>query len=103
MARLRVNLKRLDTITRVTEYVPEIVAFVERIVQSGYAHEVGGSVYFDANKFDSHQNHTYAKLEPWSKELWEEGEASQPPVASLLKYVLDRILHSRLLIHRIWL
>jgi cysteinyl-tRNA synthetase len=89
MARLRV--KEPDTLTRVTEYVPEIVAFVERIVQNGYAYEAGGSVYFDTNKFDSHEGHTYAKLEPWSKgnkELLEEGEGrrtpSQPTVASLL-------------------
>ena len=75
MARLRV--REPDTLTRVTEYVPEIVAFVERIIQNGYAYEVTGSVYFDTNKFDSTENHAYAKLEPWSKgnkELLEEGE-----------------------------
>jgi tRNA synthetases class I (C) catalytic domain len=81
MARLRV--KEPDTLTRVTEYVPEIVSFVERIVQNGYAYEVSGSVYFDTNKFDSHANHSYAKLEPWSKgnkELLEEGEGRHPPL-----------------------
>jgi cysteinyl-tRNA synthetase len=75
MARLRV--KEPDTLTRVTEYVPEIVAFVERIIQNGYAYEVAGSVYFDTNQFDATENHAYAKLEPWSKgnkELLEEGE-----------------------------
>ena len=75
MARLRVS--EPDTLTRVTEYVPEIVAFVERIIQNGYAYEVTGSVYFDTNKFDATENHAYAKLEPWSKgnkELLEEGE-----------------------------
>jgi cysteinyl-tRNA synthetase len=80
MARLRV--KEPDTLTRVTEYVPEIVAFVERIVQNGYAYEVAGSVYFDTNKFDSTEHHTYAKLEPWSKgnkELLEEGEGKHAP------------------------
>ncbi|KAI0305388.1 tRNA synthetases class I (C) catalytic domain-containing protein [Multifurca ochricompacta] len=77
MARLRV--KEPDTLTRVTEYVPEIVAFVERIVQNGYAYEVEGSVYFDTNKFDSSETHTYAKLQPWSKgnnDLLEEGEGA---------------------------
>ena len=77
MTRLRV--KEPDTLTRVTEYVPEIVAFVERIVKNGYAYEVEGSVYFDTNKFDSSESHTYAKLEPWSKgnkELLEEGEGT---------------------------
>ena len=81
MARLRV--KEPDLLTRVTEYVPEIVSFVERIVQNGYAYEVAGSVYFDTNKFDSHASHSYAKLEPWSKgnkELLEEGEGKYPPL-----------------------
>jgi len=77
MTRLRV--KEPDTLTRVTEYVPEIVAFVERIVQNGYGYEVEGSVYFDTNKFDSSESHSYAKLEPWSKgnmDLLEEGEGT---------------------------
>ncbi|KAF9462458.1 tRNA synthetases class I (C) catalytic domain-containing protein [Collybia nuda] len=75
MARLRV--RDPDTLTRVTEYVPEIVAFVERIVQNGYAYEAQGSVYFDTLAFDRADGHDYAKLEPWSKgnrELLEGGE-----------------------------
>ncbi|KAK0476727.1 tRNA synthetases class I (C) catalytic domain-containing protein [Armillaria novae-zelandiae] len=75
MARLRV--RDPDTITRVTEYVPEIVQFVERIVSNGYGYVADGSVYFDTQAFDSADNHAYAKLEPWSKgnrELLEDGE-----------------------------
>ncbi|TFK70635.1 cysteinyl-tRNA synthetase [Pluteus cervinus] len=77
MRRLRV--RDPDTLTRVTEYVPEIVAFVERIVSNGYAYEAEGSVYFDTHAFDSADGHDYAKLEPWSKgnrELLEGGEGS---------------------------
>lgn len=77
MSRLRV--REPDTLTRVTEYVPEIVAFVERIVQNGYGYEVDGSVYFDTRAFDQSKSHFYAKLEPWSKgnrELLEEGEGA---------------------------
>ena len=37
MARLRV--RRPDTVTRVTEYVPEIVAFVQKVIDNGYAYE----------------------------------------------------------------
>ncbi|KAF8893454.1 tRNA synthetases class I (C) catalytic domain-containing protein [Infundibulicybe gibba] len=77
MARLRV--RDPDTVTRVTEYVPEIVAFVERIIQNGYAYEAGGSVYFDTQAFDGADDHDYAKLEPWSKgnrELLEGGEGT---------------------------
>lgn len=82
MTRLRV--KEPDTLTRVTEYVPEIVTFVEGIVRNGYAYEDAGSVYFDTNKFDTAEGHTYAKLEPWSKgnkELLEEGEGGYIPIS----------------------
>jgi cysteinyl-tRNA synthetase len=84
MTRLRV--REPDTLTRVTEYVPEVVAFVECIIQNGYAYVVAGSVYFDTNKFDSSEVHAYAKLEPWSKgnkELLEEGEGRYAPIKNL--------------------
>lgn len=77
MRRLRV--RDPDTLTRVTEYVPEIVSFVEGIIKNGYGYEVDGSVYFDTRAFDKADNHSYAKLEPWSKgnrELLEEGEGA---------------------------
>ena len=78
MARLRV--REPDTLTRVTEYVPEIVSFVKQIISNGYGYEVQGSVYFDTEAFDKADGHDYAKLEPWSKgnrELLEEGEGGQ--------------------------
>ncbi|KAI0088164.1 tRNA synthetases class I (C) catalytic domain-containing protein [Irpex rosettiformis] len=68
-----------DTLTRVTEYVPEIVDFVQGIVKNGYGYEVDGSVYFDTRTFDKNPHHDYAKLEPWSKgnnELLAEGEGA---------------------------
>ncbi|KIK09833.1 hypothetical protein K443DRAFT_671150 [Laccaria amethystina LaAM-08-1] len=77
MARLKV--REPDIVTRVTEYVPEIVAYVERIIQNGYAYEAEGSVYFDTLTFDGTNGHNYAKLEPWSKgnrELLEGGEGA---------------------------
>ncbi|KAG9309224.1 cysteinyl-tRNA ligase [Chiua virens] len=75
----RLRVRRPDTLTRVTEYVPEIVEFVKRIMENGYAYEHEGSVYFDTVVFDSSENHTYAKLEPWSKgnrDLVAEGEGA---------------------------
>uniref|UniRef100_A0A8V5FHU5 Cysteine--tRNA ligase, cytoplasmic n=1 Tax=Melopsittacus undulatus TaxID=13146 RepID=A0A8V5FHU5_MELUD len=53
-----------DVLTRVSEYVPEIVDFVKKIVDNGYGYVSNGSVYFDTVKFDSNEKHSYAKLVP---------------------------------------
>lgn len=79
------NVEKPDTLTRVSEYVPEIINFVEKIIANRYAYAASdGSVYFDTKSFDGSRSqngfeHTYAKLQPWSKgikELIEEGEGS---------------------------
>lgn len=72
------NVLRPDVITRVTEYVPQIVKFVERIVDKGFAYEADGSIYFDILAFEKAGN-TYARLRPENrndKSLQEEGEGS---------------------------
>jgi cysteinyl-tRNA synthetase len=72
------NVLRPDVVTRVTEYVPQIVKFVEQIVDKGFAYESEGSVYFDIAAFESAGN-TYARLRPENrndKSLQEEGEGS---------------------------
>jgi cysteinyl-tRNA synthetase len=51
-------------VTRVSEYVPEIIAFIEKIIANGYGYESNGSVYFDTIKFDKAPDHYYAKLVP---------------------------------------
>ncbi|GAB0099473.1 Cysteine--tRNA ligase, cytoplasmic [Sergentomyia squamirostris] len=58
------NVRSPDVLTRVSEYVPQIVAFIERIIERGYAYESNGSVYFDVAHFDAHPDHFYAKLVP---------------------------------------
>lgn len=66
--------------TRVSEYIPEIITFVERIVSNGLAYKTeDGSVYFDTHAFENDGKHVYAKLQPWNKgsvELINEGEGS---------------------------
>lgn len=72
------NVLRPDFITRVTEYMPQIVKFVEQIVDKGFAYEAEGSVYFDIAAFEKAGN-TYARLRPDSrndKSLQDEGEGS---------------------------
>ncbi|XP_037347156.2 cysteine--tRNA ligase, cytoplasmic isoform X1 [Pungitius pungitius] len=58
------NVLPPDVLTRVSEYVPEIVEFVRRVVSNGYGYESNGSVYFDTLKFDGSPQHSYAKLVP---------------------------------------
>ena len=72
------NVLPPDDVTRVTEYIEQIVAFVERVVEKGFAYEANGSVYFDISAFEKAGN-TYARLRPESKNdkaLQEEGEGS---------------------------
>ncbi|EIW69520.1 cysteine-tRNA ligase [Tremella mesenterica] len=79
----RLHVLPPDTITRVSEYMPEIVDFVQGIVDNGFAYEGGGSVWFDVTKFEGADGdgfrHEYAKLQPGSKgnrKLLDEGEGA---------------------------
>ncbi|KAJ4947234.1 hypothetical protein JOQ06_009272 [Pogonophryne albipinna] len=58
------NVLPPDVLTRVSEYVPEIVDFVKKVVSNGYGYESNGSVYFNTSKFDGCPHHSYAKLVP---------------------------------------
>ena len=60
----RLNVAPADVLTRVSEYVPEIVDYIEKIIANGFAYESNGSVYFSVSKFDGESNHHYAKLVP---------------------------------------
>lgn len=58
------DLKPPTVKTRVTEYIPEIISFIEKIIKNGYAYESHGSIYFDTVAYQ--KKHVYGKLEPWS-------------------------------------
>ena len=72
------NVEPPDQLTRVTEYGPQIVDFVRRIQDNGFAYEHEGSVYYDTGAWEKAGGH-YARLEPWNrndKELQADGEGS---------------------------
>jgi len=57
-----VGVQRPDMLTRVSEYTDKIVAYIQQIVDRGYAYASNGSVYFDVPAFEGAPNHKYAKL-----------------------------------------
>ncbi|PNS21145.1 cysteine-tRNA ligase [Sphaceloma murrayae] len=72
------NVQRPDTLTRVTEYGPQIVDFVKQIQDNGFAYEHEGSVYYDTRAWEG-SGGVYARLEPWSKndkDLQADGEGA---------------------------
>ena len=72
----KLNVMYPDKITRVTEYVEEIIAFIQKLISNGYAYESNGSVYFDIGSFTKNE-HVYAKLDPskiGSKEVEQEND-----------------------------
>ncbi|XP_072905363.1 cysteine--tRNA ligase, cytoplasmic isoform X2 [Hemitrygon akajei] len=58
------NVLPPDVLTRVSEYIPEIVQFVQKVIDNHYGYVSNGSVYFDTVKFDGSEKHSYAKLVP---------------------------------------
>ncbi|XP_058806033.1 cysteine--tRNA ligase, cytoplasmic [Phymastichus coffea] len=58
------NVLRPSVLTRVSEYIPEIITFIEKIIANGLAYKSKESVYFDVKAFDKNEKHFYAKLIP---------------------------------------
>ncbi|XP_064634346.1 cysteine--tRNA ligase, cytoplasmic-like [Lineus longissimus] len=58
------NVLPCDALTRVSEYIPEVIEFVQKIIDNGFAYLSNSSVYFDTMKFSQSKDHFYAKLVP---------------------------------------
>lgn len=59
----RLGLEKPMAFPRATEYVKEMIALVERLLEKGYAYEANGSVYYDISKFKG-----YGKLSKFNIE-----------------------------------
>ena len=76
----RLNVLPPTQVIRVSDVVPTIVAFVQKIIETGSAYSTkDGDVYFDVRSFQA-RGHTYAKLKPSNvgdtEKLLAEGEGS---------------------------
>ncbi|DBA81679.1 TPA: hypothetical protein ACH3X1_007426 [Trebouxia sp. C0004] len=57
--------RRPDVMTRVSEYMTEIVEYIQTIMSNKMAYESSGSVHFDTQAFRG-AGHVYGKLNPWA-------------------------------------
>ena len=74
----KLGVKFPDILTRVSEYIPEIIDYINKLIYNGFAYEINNSVYFDVNKFKS-SGYVYGKLVPEQEgnfDLLKEAEGS---------------------------
>ena len=62
------NIKAAHYYPRATEFIPEMIALIERLLDVGAAYRAGGNVYFDVSKFPA-----YGKLSGNTVEALEAG------------------------------
>lgn len=59
----QLGIRDPDVVTRVTECVPEVVAFVQKIMDNGFAYQGKSSIFFDTEAYRK-AGHSYPKLKP---------------------------------------
>jgi cysteinyl-tRNA synthetase len=62
-----------DSMPRATEYVPQIVRFIEQLVEGGFAYAAGGDVYFRVRTLDG-----YGALSRRDVDQMDQGEGNDP-------------------------
>jgi len=48
----KLNVLKPKFLLRVTDYIPEIIKYINKIISNGYAYMKGGSVYFDSKAYE---------------------------------------------------
>jgi cysteinyl-tRNA synthetase len=57
------NIVRADVMPRATEHIGEMVSLTERLLESGLAYEVDGTIYYDVSEFPSYGQLSGQKVE----------------------------------------
>jgi cysteinyl-tRNA synthetase len=94
----KLNILKAEIYPRVTQMIPEIIGFVEDLVDKGYAYEVNGDVYFSVDKFKNYGKLSKRKLEdlkagarvdvcdnkrsPFDFALWKKTKENEPKETS---------------------
>ncbi len=55
------GIEQAESYPKATEYVPQMIALIERILEAGFAYEREGSVYFDVRRYND--SHGYGALQ----------------------------------------
>lgn len=77
----RLGLGRPDIEPRATEHIDEIINLCKELVESGYAYETGGSVYYRVREFSGYGKLSGQKTDQMQHcELAREGEAKESPL-----------------------
>lgn len=50
----KLNIRRPDIIAKATDHIPEMIKYVQKIVDNGYAYETSNGLYFDISKLPSY-------------------------------------------------
>ena len=59
----RLNIDKPEIIAKATEHIPEMLAFVEKLIENGYAYETSKGIYFDISKLDKYPVLSNRKLD----------------------------------------
>lgn len=58
-----IDVAQADIEPRVTQHIPDIIAFIEKLIANGHAYAVDGDVYFSVSSFDDYGKLSNRKLE----------------------------------------
>jgi len=50
----KLNIERPEIICKATEHIPEMIEFVEGLVEKGYGYEINDGIYYDISKFNEY-------------------------------------------------